>query len=109
MRRGDVVTLADRTGDFTGKPRPAVIVQSDLFAPLGSVAVCPVTSIDAGPAISRLRLEPSAELRLKTASWVEVDKITTVRKSRIGPVLGSLTTTDLSRLNGALAVFLGLA
>jgi len=29
MRRGDVVSIADRQGEFTGKPRPAVIVQSD--------------------------------------------------------------------------------
>lgn len=43
MRRGDVVTVA-ATGDY-GKPRPAVIVQSDAF-PEGhaSVVICQLTS-----------------------------------------------------------------
>ncbi|GAB4204220.1 MAG: hypothetical protein Fur0019_04650 [Tibeticola sp.] len=42
MKRGDFVTVALQ-GDF-GKPRPALIVQSDLLAEWGSVIVCPVTS-----------------------------------------------------------------
>ena len=109
MRRGDVVAIADRAGEFTGKPRPAVVVQSDLFELLGSVAVCPLTSADIGPAVSRVRVESSAELKLKHVFWIEVEKVTTVRRSRIGPVVGSLASSDLRRLNGALAVFLGLA
>ena len=32
MRRGDIVIIADRgVGDYGGKPRPAVVVQSELF------------------------------------------------------------------------------
>ena len=45
MRRGDVVTVADRSGQFTGKPRPAVIVQADFFAAVPTVTVCPLTSM----------------------------------------------------------------
>lgn len=52
MRRGDVVTVAERGGDFTGKPRPAVIIQSDLFAALDSVTICPLTSSES-EAVSR--------------------------------------------------------
>src|SRR5436305_823443 len=51
MRRGDVVTVA-ATGDY-GKPRPAVIVQTDaLPAGHASVVVCQMTSEgdDAGTA-----------------------------------------------------------
>jgi len=39
MRRGDVFTITERGGDFTGKPRPAVIIQSDFFSALASVTV----------------------------------------------------------------------
>ena len=43
ITRGDVV-LVVAPGDY-GKPRPAVVVQSDLFNPThASVVVCPVTS-----------------------------------------------------------------
>ena len=43
MRRGDVVTVAAR-GDY-GKPRPAVIVQTDAFPEShASVVVCQMTS-----------------------------------------------------------------
>ncbi|TLZ44380.1 MAG: type II toxin-antitoxin system PemK/MazF family toxin, partial [Gammaproteobacteria bacterium] len=43
MRRGDVVTVA-AAGDY-GKPRPAVIVQTDaLPAEHASVVVCRMTS-----------------------------------------------------------------
>ncbi len=108
MRRGDVVAVADRAGDFTSKPRPAVIVQSDLFSALDSVAVCPLTTIGTDAVVTRLRLEPSAALPLRQVSFIEVDKLTTVRRRRIGPVIGTLSSEDTRRLNGAIAVFLGL-
>ncbi len=38
-----------------------------------------------------------------------VDKITTVRKSRLGEALGSLDDEDILRLNRAVLVFLGFA
>jgi mRNA interferase MazF len=101
MTRGDVVTISDRDGDLTGKPQPGVVVQSDLFGALDAVTVCPVTSTPLDAPATRLRIEPSDGLRLRSSSWVAVDKITTVRRDRIG-------TSILQRLNGALAVFLGL-
>ena len=109
MRRGDVVAVGDRGGEFTGKPRPAVIVQSDLFAAIGSVTLCPITSFEASAPLLRLAIEPSDRLALEHRSWIEVDKITTVRRSRVGPAIGRLEAADLVRLNSALAVFLGLA
>jgi len=108
MTRGDVVAIADRCGDFTGKPRPGVIVQSDLFATLDSVTVCPLTSsLSEAPAL-RLRIEPSDTLTLRTVSWVAVDRSHRVRRDRIGPSMGRLSPEDMQRMNGAIAVFLGL-
>ena len=40
--RGDFVTIAIQ-GDY-GKPRPALVIQSDQFEELGSITVLPVTS-----------------------------------------------------------------
>jgi mRNA interferase MazF len=108
MTRGDVVAISDRGEDFTGKPRPGVVVQSDLFGALDSVTVCPVTSTPLDAPATRLRIEPSDGLRLRSASWIAVDKITTVRRDRIRASIGRLSPEDMQRLNGALAVFLGL-
>jgi mRNA interferase MazF len=108
VTRGDVVAIADRGGDFSGKPRPGVIVQSDLFGTLDSVTVCPVTSSVLDAPATRLRIEPSDTLNLRVASWIAVDKITTVRRDRIGGSIGRLSPEDMHRVNGAIAVFLGL-
>lgn len=53
MRRGDFVSIAIQ-GDY-GKPRPALVIQADLFNEHASVTVLPVTStlIDA-PCASQL-------------------------------------------------------
>ena len=46
MRRGDIVVIADRDGgDYSGKPRPAVVVQSDVFAETGSIVVEKLVSV----------------------------------------------------------------
>ncbi len=108
MRRGSVVTVADRAGDFTSKPRPAVVVRSEFFAGTGSVTICPITSIEADAPLIRLQLRPSDGLPLDHVSWIEVDKITTVRGNRIGSAVGMISASDLIRLNAALVVFLGL-
>jgi mRNA interferase MazF len=107
MRRGAIFTIADRDGDFTGKPRPAVIVQSDFFSALASVTVCPITGEEGGSVV-RVRIDPSDGLPLAKASWAQVDKLTTVRRERIGNFIGRLSPDDLQRLNGSLLVFLGI-
>jgi mRNA interferase MazF len=106
VRRGDVVTISDRGGDFTGNPRPGVIVQSDLFGTLNSVTLCPLTSSVLDAPATRLLIEPSGTLR--TESRIAVDKNTTVRRDRIGPLIGRSSPEDVQRLNGAIVVFLGL-
>ena len=93
---------------YTGKPRPAVIVQSDAFGTLDSVTICPLTSIASDAPMLRLPIQPSPALALERVSWIAVDKITTVRRSRVGQTMGRLAAADMQRLNGALAVFLGL-
>lgn len=109
MHRGDVVVIAGRSGDYSGKSRPGVIVQSDAFDALDSVTVCPITSTDANSPLLRLKIEPSSSLPLGGTSWIAVDKLSAIRRRRIGAVIGHLSQPDLQRLNGVLAVLLGLA
>ena len=108
MRRGDVVIVA-AAGHF-GKPRPAVIVQSDAFpATHASLIVCQMTSDLADAPDFRITLEPSDNNGLRTRSQVIADKPTTVRRERIGGVIGRLEAGDMRRLNVALALVMGLA
>ncbi len=108
MRRGDVVLVADRgAGDDTSKPRPAVVVQSDLFDGTLSLVVCPLTSVPQDAALLRLPLAPSESLGLRAPSWVMVDKLTCIRRDRVGGVIGRLSDDETMALNRSLAVFLG--
>ena len=73
MRRGDVVTLA-ASGDY-GKPRPAVVVQTDAFPPqYASVIVCQMTSEIAEAPDFRVTIEPVPGNGLRARSQIMVDK-----------------------------------
>jgi mRNA interferase MazF len=110
MRRGDVVLVADRGGgDYAGKPRPAVVVQSDLYDQTLSVVVCPLTSVRKDAGLLRVPLSPSDRLALRAPSWVMVDKLTSIRRDRVGGVIGRISDDEALALNRSLAVFLGFA
>jgi mRNA interferase MazF len=107
MRRGAFVVVAT-SGDY-GKPRPALVVQSDLFAELPSVVICPLTTTLRGDAdLFRLDVVPSAGNGLRQASQIAVDKLTVVPSSKIGEVIGEADEALLLRVNRALALFLGI-
>ena len=108
MQRGDVVAVADCARDYTGKPRAAVIVQSDVYGALDSVTIRPVTGVASEAPVLRLQIIRSPELSLERNSWIAVDKATTVRRSRIGRVFARLSPPEVQRLNGVLAVCLGI-
>jgi len=108
MRREDVVTVA-AAGDY-GKPRPAVVVQTDAL-PLGhaSVVVCQMTSDGDDAPDFRVLVEPTPLNGLRTRSHVMADKPVTIRGSRVGRKIGRLDDSDIARLNVALAFVMGLA
>jgi mRNA interferase MazF len=108
MLRGDVVTVAV-AGDY-GKPRPAVIVQTNAFGEShDSVVICQMTSELSDPVDFRVNIEPSPESGLRLRSQVMADKPVTVRRSRIGATIGRISADEVGRLNVALAFVLGLA
>ena len=108
MKRGDVVTVA-ASGDY-GKPRPAVIVQTDaLPAEHASVIVCQMTSDVVEAPDFRVTIEPTEKNGLRTRSQIMADKPVTIRRERVGRRIGSLDEKDIARLNVALAFAMGLA
>jgi mRNA interferase MazF len=108
MRRGDIFVVAGGK-DYTGKPRPAVIVQDDSFDRTDSITVCTFTTDTTVAPLFRLPVEPNARNGLRMSCCLMVDKITTVPKSKLGAHIGRLDDADILRLNQAILVFLGLA
>jgi mRNA interferase MazF len=107
MMRGDLVTVAMQ-GDF-GKPRPALVIQADLFSEHTSVTVLPITSTLVEAPLLRITLQPNSENGLKKPSQVMVDKIMTVRRDKIGPAFGHIDADALVQIERCLALFLGIA
>lgn len=108
MRRGDVVIVA-AAGDY-GKPRPAVIVQTDAFpSDHASVVICQMTSEVVDAPDFRVTIDPSETNGLKSRSQIMADKPVTVRRARMGQPVGRLGDGDVARLNAALAFVMGLA
>ena len=108
MRRGEIWSVAAR-GAYTGKPRPAVIVQDDRFDATESVTVCAMTTDPTDAPLFRLLIEPDPRNGLAQPSRLMVDKLTTVPKANLGDHIGQLADDDLVRLDRAIVVFLGLA
>ncbi len=107
MRRGDLVTITLQ-GDY-GKPRPALVIQSDLFDEHPSVTVLPVTSALREAPLFRLALHPETGNGLRLPSQVMVDKVQTVPRDKVGKTIGRLDDSEMLAVNRALAVFLGFA
>jgi mRNA interferase MazF len=107
MRRGDLVTVA-APGDY-GKPRPALIIQSDLFDDVPSVTLCLVTSTLRETPLFRITVDPSPENGLQRISQIQVDKVTTVARERVGGVIGRLDDAAMLKVSRSLAVFIGIA
>jgi mRNA interferase MazF len=108
MKRGDVVVVA-ASGDY-GKPRPAVVVQTDAFPEAhASVVLCQLTSEIVDAPDFRVTVDPSEENGLRILSQVMADKPVTVRRTRVGQIVGHLSDKDVGRLNIALAFVMGLA
>lgn len=106
MKRGDLVTIALQ-GDF-GKPRPALVVQSDLFDEHPSVTILPVTSELRDAPLFRIRIDPAPTNGLQKPSEIMVDKPQSVPRERVGDVFGRVTEEQLLAVSRSLAVFLGV-
>lgn len=107
FRRGDLVIAV--FGRDYGKPRPGVVIQSDLFNESHASAVlCPLSSDLTGFAIFRVKLLASRTSGLRTDSEVMVDKMATVNRDRIRQRIGRLSGSQMDQLNAALRIWMDL-
>ena len=107
MKRGDIVIVA-MPGDF-GKPRPALVLQADYFAQTSTVTLALISSTLVDAPLLRITLDPSEENGLRARSQIMVDKGMSVRRERVGKIIGKADSDTLLSVNRSLAVFLGFA
>ncbi len=108
LKRGDFVVVALQ-GDY-GKPRPALIVQSDLFSELVSVLVCPLTSdLQDDADLFRLTVHPSEANGLRHVSQLAIDKISPIARTRIGQRIGQADQELMGAVETAMALVLGIS
>ena len=123
MKRGDLVTVA-LSSDY-GKPRPALVIQSNLFAGHPSLTLLPLTSELRETPIFRVRIlpDPAGFARvgaitrilpdpangLRAPSDVMIDKPHTVAREKIRDTIGAVSDEHLIEIERAMAVWLGIA
>jgi mRNA interferase MazF len=107
VKRGDFV-IVSAPGDL-GKPRPALVIQSDYYDATGTLTVLLVSSdLIEAPAF-RINIQPTAANGLRLPSQIQVDKAYAMPRSRIRQRIGSIDSATLITVNSALAGFLGIA
>lgn len=95
-------------GHYSGKPRPALVLQSNLFSALGSITICLLTTEILDAPLFRLTVDASSSNGLQHTSQIMIDKIVTVPRETIGARIGSLDRELMVRVDRSLAVFLGI-
>ncbi len=102
------MVVAVISGDY-GKPRPAVVVQSDFFnGTHASVTICPLTSHLLAAPLFRIPVEPGTAAGINLPSEVMIDKVMSVPREKIGKKAGRLPAATLSRVDDALRLWLGV-
>ncbi len=107
MKRGDIIVVSTR-GDH-GKPRPAVVIQSDFIDDTDSVLVVLMTTTVRDTSVYRMLVAPDDTNGLRQLTQVMTDKIYSVIKTKCGGIIGCINKNQLAELNAKLTLVLGLA
>lgn len=105
MNRGELWTVSG--GGYAAKPRPALIIQDDLFSATESVVVIPLTSVVVADSVVA-RLAVPTTTGIAQPSFAMIDKITAVRRSNLGKQIGRVSAALMVEIERSVMVFLGL-
>ena len=107
MTRGALVPVA-LAGDF-GKPRPALVIQSDVFPDTATVTLLMLTSEFVEMSLLRVTVERSPQSGLRRRSQIQIDKAMTAFRSKTFEPFGALEFALLLEAERRLALFFGIA
>lgn len=108
VKRGEIWTLSGAPG-YGSKPRPGLILQSDLLDETASVMTCGLTAQPDSERYFRPGIEPTPDNGLDRFSHVMTEKLTAIPRSKLGERIGALAEDDMERVEQALQLVLGLA
>ncbi len=106
MKRGEIWTVSGAPG-YGSKPRPALIVQSDLLGGAQSVLTCGFTTQPNLDLPFRPWIERSSDNGLDHSSSVMADKLAAVSRTKLGERIGELSEGDMTRVEHAMLLALG--
>jgi mRNA interferase MazF len=108
LRRGDIVSIVGR-GDFATRPRPALVVQADVFNEHHpAVTVCPITSHLTGDALFRVPIDAGGGTGLNEDSEIEIDRVQAIWRQRVGRPIGRASDVAMELVDQALRRWLEL-
>ena len=106
--RGDIVLCADKSTDFTGKPRPFLIVQKTIYIEAkDSLLVCPISTVLDETGL-RVRLNADKENGLTQDSDIHTDKVSAIRKLRVKQIIGKVSKQIMVEVSASLKDWLDL-
>ena len=96
-------------GDYLSKGRPALVLHNDAFREVASVTVCLFTSNShsANDPLLRLFVAPTSANGLDRPSWLMIDKVQTVRKTRLKTRIGHADSDVVDRAIQRILPFMG--
>jgi mRNA interferase MazF len=106
VKRGEIWTQAGGPS-YARKPRPALIVQSDLLTETDSVVTCLFTTHNNTAIPSRLAFAATVGNGLLEDSDLMADKVMAIPRNKLGKRLGSIRAADMARVEDALLLVLG--
>ena len=109
LSRGEIYVVAEK-GPYSGKPRPALLIQAEALEGHDSLQFCIISSDpDARRDVFfRVPVEPTEPNGLQASSTIMVDKIVTIRTEKLRDRCGALEEDTMALVNDALIAFQGL-
>lgn len=107
MRRGEIWIVGG--GIYAKKPRPALVIQDELFELSESVTVIPMTSQLNDAPLFRVRISATETTGIRSDSDVMIDKITTIKRNKVTDRVGRVSSSDLVSVERLILAHLGIA
>jgi mRNA interferase MazF len=108
VKRGEIWTVSGAPG-YGSKPRPALIVQSDVLTETESLLTCGLTTLPDSERYFRPGIEPTQDNGLDRFSHVMTEKLTAIPRSKLGERIGALSEKDMEQVEMAMLFALGFA
>ena len=108
VKRGEIWTASGAPG-YGSKPRPALIVQSDVLTETDSILTCGFTAQPDNERYFRPQIVASSDNGLGRTSHVMTEKLTAIPRAKLGKRIGKLTDEDMEAVERALHLVLGFA